>query len=208
MTTSTTLTTTRRALHAVAERLVAGPQYAAAGDIRLAVRPGGIGGWLPASSAIIGTELVAGEARYPLRGSLSELAAAAGITARDLRDVYSGSPDFATDEPVDIDPDAAASILRAFELGDAALRALAPTEERVLWPEHFDVGITVAKVNYGVSPGDALIEEPYAYVGPWVVPAGPFWNQPFGAARVMADLPTEQDVLDFFVAGRSALPGG
>jgi len=208
MTTSTTLTTTRRALHAVAERLVAGPQYAAAGDIRLAVRPGGIGGWLPASSAIIGTELVAGEGRYPLRGSLSELAAAAGITARDLRDVYSGSPDFATDEPVDVDPDAAASILRAFELGDAALRALAPTEERVLWPEHFDVGVTVAEVNYGVSPGDALIEEPYAYVGPWVVPAGPFWNQPFGAARVMTELPTERDVLDFFVAGRSALPAG
>ena len=37
----------------------------------------------------------------------------------------------------------------------------------VLWPEHFDVGITLDKVNYGVSPGDDDIPEPYAYVGPW-----------------------------------------
>ena len=38
---------------------------------------------------------------------------------------------------------------------------------RVLWPEHFDVGIDANEVNYGVSPGDASCPEPYAYVGPW-----------------------------------------
>lgn len=24
----------------------------------------------------------------------------------------------------------------------------------ILWPEHFDVGITLDQVNYGLSPGD------------------------------------------------------
>jgi len=67
--------------------------------------------------------------------------------------------------------------------GDRALQNLDPAQVPVLWPEHFDIGITVAEVNYGVSPGDASIGEPYAYVGPWHVPDGAFWNQPFGAAR-------------------------
>jgi len=35
------LSRTRVALHAIAEALIAGPQYAAHGDIRLAVRPDG-----------------------------------------------------------------------------------------------------------------------------------------------------------------------
>ena len=47
------LSTTRRALHAVAELLIAGPQYEAVGDIRLAARPGGFGGWVgPTPSAV------------------------------------------------------------------------------------------------------------------------------------------------------------
>jgi hypothetical protein len=36
----------------------------------------------------------------------------------------------------------------------------------VLWPEHFDIGITIDAVNYGASRGDDHIAEPYAYVGP------------------------------------------
>ena len=35
--------TTRRSLHAVAERLLAGPQYREHGEIRLQVTPGGFG---------------------------------------------------------------------------------------------------------------------------------------------------------------------
>ena len=37
----------------------------------------------------------------------------------------------------------------------------------MLWPEHFDLGITLDRVNYGSAPGDADIGVPYAYVGPW-----------------------------------------
>jgi hypothetical protein len=37
-------------MHAVAQLMIAGPQYAAVGDIRLAARPGGFGGWNAAES--------------------------------------------------------------------------------------------------------------------------------------------------------------
>ena len=89
-------------------------------------------------------------------------------------------------------------------LGDEALRAFAPDEEPVLWPEHFDVGITVDEVNYGVSPGDGFHAEPYAYVGPWQVPAADdFWDAPFGAARALDSLGTAEAVQRFFEEGRA-----
>jgi hypothetical protein len=75
----------------------------------------------------------------------------------------------------------------------------------VLWPEHFDVGISVGEVNYGVSPGDDAIPEPYAYVGPWSPQTGPFWNVPFGAARPITALGDADDVLEFFRTGQSLL---
>ena len=54
MTAPSTMSSTRRALHAVAELLIAGPQYAATGDIRLAARPGGFGGVTAGSSRGVG----------------------------------------------------------------------------------------------------------------------------------------------------------
>jgi len=82
-----------------------------------------------------------------------------------------------------------------------------PDQTPTPWPEHFDVGITMAEVNYGVSPGDATLGEPYAYVGPWRVPSGAFWNQPFGAARPLTSLSSPQATLDFLLAGRRAAGG-
>jgi hypothetical protein len=128
------LVTTRRSLHGVAELLLAGPQQAECGTIRLTPAPGG----------------------------------------------------FATK--------AAAEIAAAFERGQSALRSFRPDVTAVLWPEHFDLGITVDEVNYGVSPGDDHVAVPYAYVGPWAFAqwerAGPFWNAPFGAARPLTELPS------------------
>lgn len=199
------LTRTRVALHAVAEVLVAGPQYATHGDIRLAVGPDGFAGWLAGTAAVTGTELVTAAGRYPIRGRLGDLAAAAGIEPRRLTDVYSGGPAIDLDDRVDLDPAAGARILGALTAGDGALRDLDPTQRPVLWPEHFDVGITVGRVNFGVSPGDGAIGVPYAYVGPWEVPAGEFWNQPFGAAR---ELPVPADpagIVEFFRSGRARL---
>ena len=150
------LSTTRRALHAVAELLIAGPQYEAVGDIRLAARPGGFGGWVgPTPNAVSGTDLITPTGRFPLGGSVNDLARRAGITPRALRDVYTGGPDFSLEEPTDVTASAAEVLLRAFTDGDAALRSLDPGQMPILWPEHFDIGISVAEVNYGVSPGDA-----------------------------------------------------
>lgn len=202
------LSTTRRALHAVAELLIAGPQYEAVGDIRLAVRPGGFGGWdASESSAVSGTELVTPTGRFPLGGSVTDLARRAGITPRALRDVYTGGPDFSLDEPTDVNASVAGVLLRAFADGDAALRSLEPGQVPILWPEHFDIGITVAEVNYGVSPGDSVIGEPYAYVGPWQVPAGAFWNETFGAARPLSRLTSPAAILEFFLEGRRITAG-
>ena len=202
------LSTTRRALHAVAELLIAGPQYEAVGEIRLAARPGGFGGWVgPTPNAVSGTDLITATGRFPLGGSVSNLARRAGITPRALRDVYTGGPDFSLEEPTDVTASAAEVLLQAFADGDAALRSLDPGQTPILWPEHFDIGISVAEVNFGVSPGDALIGEPYAYVGPWKVPTGAFWNQPFGAARPLSRLPSPQAILDFFLEGRNAATG-
>jgi hypothetical protein len=60
--------------------------------------------------------------------------------------------------------------------------------------------VTLDEVNYGVSPGDDAILEPYAYVGPWTPQTGDFWNTSFGAARLLTEL---TDVLAFFQKGRA-----
>ncbi len=72
----------------------------------------------------------------------------------------------------------------------------------MLWPEHFDVGISVNEVNYGISPGDGYLDEPYAYVGPWQRRQGTFWNAPFGAARPIAELSDVDAVVAFLAEGR------
>jgi hypothetical protein len=65
------------------------------------------------------------------------------------------------------------------------------------------VAIRVADVNYGVSPGDGFIGEPYAYVGVGEVPPGDeFWNAPFGAARPLRELDGADGAVAFFTAGR------
>ncbi|HWD81124.1 MAG TPA: hypothetical protein VG497_19660 [Kribbella sp.] len=195
------LAVTRRSLHGVAELVLAGPQYRNGGGIRLRVVPGGFG-TQDGTRRVDGDVLVTPAGRLPLTGTYADLATAAGVEASRLDDVYSGGPKIAADERLEIDPAAARLLADAFSRGDAALRALAPDQTPVLWPEHFDVGITVGEVNYGVSPGDDYLPEPYAYVGPWTPRVGDFWNAPFGAARPLAELP---DLQEFFTTGRTLL---
>jgi hypothetical protein len=71
------------------------------------------------------------------------------------------------EDPLEVDEQAAVELARWLATGEAALRGLAPDQTPVLWPEHFDLSITVDEVNYGVSLGDGFLAEPYAYVGPW-----------------------------------------
>lgn len=198
---SSALEHTRLALHGVAEFVLAGPQYAETHDIRLQVTPGGFGTVTTPDLRVDGVELVTTTTRLPLDGTFASLARAAEVDVRPLRDVYAAGPEIRPDDLIVIDPDAATVILDAFATGDAALRAFAPDLERVLWPEHFDLGITQAEVNYGVSPGDVHVAEPYAYVGPWTPRAGAFWNTEFGAARPMTELEDVDALVAFFEEG-------
>ncbi|MEX2548993.1 MAG: hypothetical protein WD638_02095 [Nitriliruptoraceae bacterium] len=83
----------------------------------------------------------------------------------------------APDTALPIDRDVGAWLGGWLTAGYRALGALvADPDSReasvpTLWPEHFDVGIDLLeggrRGSYGVSPGDAAISEPYAYVAVW-----------------------------------------
>ena len=97
-----------------------------------------------------------------------------------------------------------------YALGDAALRRVAEEhgspQDPVLWPEHLDVGIALDAVNYGCSPGDDAVAEPYLYVGPHGGPppgGDGFWNAPFGAVLTARDVRTVDDAVSFFAQGRA-----
>jgi hypothetical protein len=203
---SATRVATRLALHGVAELVLAGPQFHLSGTIELRSVPGGFGTVADPDIRVIGHELVAGQVRTALAGqTIDELAGACGLSATPLSDVYAEGPGLVGGDRVEVDPLAAAEVARAFEIGDAALRTLAPDHRPILWPEHFDIAIDVDEVNYGVSPGDSHLDQPYAYVGPWQRDnyRGEFWNSPFGAARALAELGDVDGVLTFFAEGRS-----
>ena len=180
----TDLATTRRALHAVAEQLLAGPQYRSSGTIRLRVVAGGFATVAQPELRVDGDDLVVDGVRLALDGaSITALATEVGLSAGAPEGIYPPSDSIGPDDVLRVDVAIAAKLAEAFTVGDAALRMIAPDAEPVLWPEHFDVAIRVDEVNYGVSPGDGFLGEPYAYVGVDDVPSDPFWNAPFGAAR-------------------------
>ena len=202
-----TLERTRRSLHAVAELLLAGPQWRQSGDIRLRSAPGGFATVNLPDIRVEGVSLVVESASFALAGTIADVAAAARIEPRSLADVYSDKAELGPDDLLQVDDGAAARLADAFSIGDQALRALGSGEEPVLWPEHFDIAITADEVNYGVSPGDATIKVPYAYVAPWNQRAGEFWNQSFGAARPMHELGDLDAVVNFFARGKVLAAG-
>jgi hypothetical protein len=197
-----TLTATRRCLHGLAELVIAGPQHRRFRTIRLEVAAGGFAGArLPLR--VTGTTLHWDGGSAPITGTYRELAALAGVDVGAPEGAYTDVTGIDPDEQVTVDGAAAAEIAAAWERGDAALRLFAPQTPPVLWPEHFDVGISLDKVNYGVSPGDGFHATPYAYVAPFTPRTGDFWNAPFGSVRAVEDLPDPAAVVDFFAEGRS-----
>lgn len=195
------LTRTRNALHGIAELLLAGPQYAVSGTIRLRVLPTGIATVAEPDLRLVGAELVGVHGRHPLTGTYAEVADAVGITPRRLDDVYGDRADVMASDLIELERDHLSALTGALALGDAAMRSFAPEAEPVLWPEHLDIAISKNEVNYGVSLGDATVPEPYAYVGPWTSRTGEFWNQPFGAAEPLSGLATADELAAFFREG-------
>jgi hypothetical protein len=197
------LVRTRLALHGAAEMLLAGPQYRRTGKIGLRIVPGGFATTREPAIAVAGVDLDVSGRRFALRGCYQDVVVAARLVgAGPLREVYSGSPDFDLNDQIVIDPDSARTIIAAYELGAAALGSFAPQVSATLWPEHFDVALTIDAVNYGVSPGDAGIEVPYAYVGPHAPRVGKFWNVPFGSARPMTDFANPEQLVAYFNEGK------
>lgn len=212
-------------LHRVAETLVA-PARKPENEIALEATPGGFGtpefefAGVRQRVRVEGAELVrevdGEERRAPLR-TLAE----AGAPIVDLlpADVE------LSDEPLDVDPLAAAVLGEWYALGDAVLlqlvAAAAPGDEGMpprLWPEHFDIAIELGseavglRANYGFSPGDDDHPEPYAYVGPWSAEvSGELWNASgfkgaeLSYAELLAVADPETLALEFFEARRGAL---
>lgn len=195
------LAPTRRTLHAVAELVLAGPQYRATGKLRLRVVPGGFATVLAPQLRAVGTGVVGdGGAAVPIDGHTARaIAAELGVAAGRPEGAYTDGAGVDPDETLTLDPHQADVIQGALARGHDALTAFAPAQTPVLWPEHFDVAISVREATFGVSPGDGFIGEPYAYVSVSSRPAGDgFWNAPFGAAVPLTELADAVAVTAFF----------
>jgi hypothetical protein len=222
--TPATLTATRDAWHRVAEHVLAAALYAATKEITLAPAPGGFA--TPAFGpdatvlAVDGAELAvtgrSGTRRAPLT-TIGAAAEFAGVTPGMPPQVYPPATPLAPGEPLMIDPAAAALLAGWYALGAEAMRRFAAEvvgdqpSAAILWPEHFDLGITAAAVNYGASPGDGRIPLPYLYAGPHAGPppgSPEFWNYPFGAARTITEVSTAEQALAFFRDARSRVLAG
>jgi hypothetical protein len=199
------ITPTRRAMHAIAEMVLAGPQYRASGTIRLMVTATGFRTVAAPDLVVDGVDLIADGRRIAVSGrSCVDLAATVGVQAAPPDGVYHDGSGVDAAEVLHLDPDAAAWIQHCWAEGALALTRLDPDQQPILWPEHFDVGILSNGNGFGVSPGDSYLPEPYAYVNPGAPRTGAYWNAPFGSARAMRELDGghADAVLPYFVEGR------
>jgi hypothetical protein len=207
----------RQSLHRLAEHVLSPARYAVTGQIGLLPGPGGLRtpqfGDPGRVIEVDGDELVvrqSGDERRAAVTTLRHAAAFAQVVPGMPAHVYPSATACELDEALALDPRVVRILARWYGLGAEALDGLiarlagAEGGTMTLWPEHLDYATTIAAVNFGVSPGDSFITEPYAYVGP---PSGPpadgeaFWNAPFGAARTIRAVDTAPAILDFFLAG-------
>jgi hypothetical protein len=209
------LVETREALHAVAEHVLAPARHRATGRIGLRVVPGGFGtpvfdgsDGLDRQVIVRGVDLVVREGddeRTMPIDTVGTAAAFVGIAPGADPAVYRPVTPLEPDAPLRMDPGAVAAIVDWFTLGNEALHQFRSTigdsSEIQLWPEHFDLALTVDRVNYGASPGDAEHPEPYLYVGPFEPRSGDFWNEPFGASRSRDRVADVAAALGFLLEG-------
>ena len=222
-------TETRDALHRVASHVLAPARKAATGRIGLRPTAGGFGTppFGPGEQLRVeGVTLIRRRDGAEDKADITTLAAAADFAGVAL----TADPGIGHDPPPLGDADAelavsaeagaalgtwfafAGSVLGAFRAElDASGRACSEVQ---LWPEHFDLGCSIEGVNFGCSPGDGFVAEPYVYVGPWNTdgfPDGGFWNAPFGAVlrygELLAAADQEEAALAFLRRGADLATG-
>ena len=224
----------RDALHRLAVYVLWPARTLADGRIRLRPTPGGFGfgpaGDPSRSIRVDGLELVVERGAETRRAAIATLNAAAefagvapGIEVAATHDV---PPPGDLDEQLTVDSSGARALADWFafsgevlgRLHAEALPANAPSDEVVLWPEHFDCAFEQGReedglrATYGISPGDRNSSEPYLYVAPWVKPPeDPFWNAAGFAGRWLkrSDLGSDPtfDALRFFREVRDRMLG-
>ena len=195
------LATTRDALHAVAENVLAPARRRANGKIGLRYTSGGFGtpffgadgdGGADEQVRVEGSDLVVVRNGREERAPVTTIAAAGllvGIDPRPPADLYQPSTTLDHDAALAVDHDAARLLGDWFGFGCSVLEELrastGATDRRTqLWPEHFDLSVDIGdeaigtRGTFGASPGDALHPEPYLYVTHWKVdvPPDPFWG--------------------------------
>ena len=188
----------RAALHAVAEHVLARARYDANGKIGLRYTRHGFGTpWFRdhdgvAQVRVDGMDLVVERADDTRTAPLTTVATAAALTGVEPgapADVYSPVTPLAPDAPLALVPSAVAFVGAWFGFAASVLEQLraesvpADAPSRVqIWPEHFDMSVELgderarARGTFGVSPGDDEHPDPYLYVTHWgdVVP-DPYW---------------------------------
>lgn len=226
-----TFDATRDALHALAEHVLAPARYRSDGHIGLVCTPGGFG--TPTFGdgervRVDGVELVHERPGTSVRVAITTLHAAAqfvGVPLGAPRDVYTPATECVPDATLAIDGESVRALAVWLDFGSGLLHELSeryrmhtPTPV-VLWPEHFDLACEFAgtdgdgRANYGASPGDGGIPEPYLYVGPWdeARRTGPFARCPFGAAISHGELLAATDARaaarEFFADAAELLVG-
>ena len=213
----------RTAVHAIAEMVLAVARYQTDGNVGLRPWPNGLAtpplGPNGTVFAIEGTELVihssSGTTRKPIT-TLGSAGTFVGVDPQVPGALWPAETSFALEEVLPLDASAAAALAEWYRFVEEVLarftshakqdRLEAPT----LWPEHFDLATQDGtSANYGGSPGDDGIAEPYLYVGPWVRPLpqanNPFWNQAFGASLAYSDIESTEAALAFLLEGRAII---
>jgi hypothetical protein len=205
---------TRAALHAVAEHILAAARYRAVGRIGLEPVRGGFatpafdGKWIEVEGTDLVVRTEGGEVEREPITTLRSAGTFVGIAPGLPDGIYPAATPLDLDAGLEVDPDAARAIADWLALGQQALETFmaAHADESpsgpTLWPEHFDLALSMSEVNYGASLGDADHAGPYVYVGPWTRRDGAFWSESFGASRPAEAIGSVHDVLAFFEDGR------
>ena len=221
----------RFGLHALAEHVLAPARYRVDGHIGLAPAAGGFGTPLFGDGERVrvdGVELVHEHPGTTTRVRITTLGAAAtfvGIEPGAVASLYTPATPCDPEAPLAVDADGARALAAWIALAESLLDDLRATyaahdaTAATIWPEHFDLAFELGdaaagtRANYGASPGDGAIAEPYFYVGPWDEHrrTGRLAAYPWGAAITYEELRAGGDAkgagMEFLREGAALLLG-